>query len=119
MHFILKRIESNLCDVVATSLCKLPCTQQNNSFPHTQINGPFMCSESGKQVYITSIHVYVCFFISIVYLHVQECSRREKSGKMKQNVKKKPRNLELVREVQISGKCREISFHTLIHFQWN
>ena len=56
-----------------------------------------MCSESGKQVYITSIQVYVCFFILIVYLHVPECARREKSGK---NGEKKRQ--EKVREFRFS-----------------
>ena len=92
---------------MTTSLCKLPCTQQNNSFPPEQINGPFMCLESGKQVYITSIHVYLYFFILKVY-HVPECSRREKSGKNEKeylkNVNKKSGNLDLVREIQNLGK---------------
>ena len=34
--------ESNLCDVMTTSLCKLPCTQQNRLFPATQIHRTFM-----------------------------------------------------------------------------
>ena len=46
-----------------------------------------------------------------MYLHVPECSRREKSGKNeKQNIKKKSGNLDLVREVQNLGKRRGYSY---------
>ena len=69
--------ESNLCNDVTTSLCKLPCTQQNKLFPSTQSDGLFMCSQSGNQIHIILIQNHVCFHMytndaytdSNIYVH--------------------------------------------------
>ena len=61
-----KTEESNFCNDVTTSLCKLPCTQQNKLFPSTQSDGLFMCSQSGKQIHIILIIIHVCFHIILM-----------------------------------------------------
>ena len=76
---------------MTTSLCKLPCTQQNKLFPFTLSDGLFICSQSGKQIHIILIQMHVCFHILMVYtltvaymptLYFRLVSKRYSSCKM-------------------------------------